>query len=206
VVNPLVNWIWVGFGVMALGTFIALLPESSFAFAAARVPGGAATTLPLLLLMLLPVATLRAQHVESAQTVPVIPRTELERKLGREIICMCGTCGRQLVGECSCSIAAGMRQEIADLVKQGKTEQQIVDHYITKYGSQEPLAVPIDTGFNRLAWLLPYLLGGAGACLVGTVAFRWSRHRDRTVADDEPSPPADPQLERKLDDELRDLD
>jgi cytochrome c-type biogenesis protein CcmF len=54
VVNPLVNWIWAGFGVLALGTLIALLPESSFAFAAARVPGGAATTLPLLLALLLP--------------------------------------------------------------------------------------------------------------------------------------------------------
>ena len=40
VVNPLVNWIWVGFGVLALGTIIAMLPESSFAFAAARQPQG----------------------------------------------------------------------------------------------------------------------------------------------------------------------
>jgi len=54
VVNPLVNWIWVGFGVLALGTLIALLPESSFAFALSKVPGGAATTLPLLLALLLP--------------------------------------------------------------------------------------------------------------------------------------------------------
>ena len=43
VVNPLVNWIWFGFGVLALGTFIALLPEASYAFAAAKVPDGAAT-------------------------------------------------------------------------------------------------------------------------------------------------------------------
>ena len=41
VVNPLVNWIWFGFGILALGTLIAMLPESSYAFAAARsVPGG----------------------------------------------------------------------------------------------------------------------------------------------------------------------
>jgi cytochrome c-type biogenesis protein CcmF len=56
VVNPLVNWIWVGFGVLALGTLLALLPESSFAFAVSKVPGGAATTLPLLVLLLLPAA------------------------------------------------------------------------------------------------------------------------------------------------------
>ena len=44
VVNPLVNWIWVGFGVMALGTGIALLPERSLAFAMAKMPAEAATT------------------------------------------------------------------------------------------------------------------------------------------------------------------
>ena len=32
-VNPLVNWIWVGFGLLAIGTGIALLPETVFSFA-----------------------------------------------------------------------------------------------------------------------------------------------------------------------------
>ena len=68
VVNPLVNWIWVGFGVMALGTFIALLPESSLAFAAARAPGGAATTLPLVLCLLLTPALARAPLADAEQT------------------------------------------------------------------------------------------------------------------------------------------
>ena len=42
-VNPLVNWIWLGFAILALGTGLALLPETAFAFAAAKVPSGAAT-------------------------------------------------------------------------------------------------------------------------------------------------------------------
>src|SRR5882762_1834083 len=62
VVNPLVNWIWVGFGIMALGTGIALLPERSFAFAIAKMPVEAATTtVALLLLVLLSGTTLSAQ-------------------------------------------------------------------------------------------------------------------------------------------------
>jgi cytochrome c-type biogenesis protein CcmF len=43
VVNPLVNWIWTGFGMLVLGTGIALLPERAFAFALGRVPAGAAS-------------------------------------------------------------------------------------------------------------------------------------------------------------------
>ena len=71
-----------------------------------------------------------------------------------------------------------MRAELAQLVADGKREQEIVDYYIAKYGSQEPLAQPIDQGFNRLAWAVPYLLGAGGLALVGTVAVRWSRRRD----------------------------
>ncbi len=32
-INPLVNWVWFGVGVMVFGTIIALLPERAFAFA-----------------------------------------------------------------------------------------------------------------------------------------------------------------------------
>jgi cytochrome c-type biogenesis protein CcmF len=49
VVNPLVSWIWMGFGILVLGTGIALLPERAFEFALGRVPAGAATTSVLLL-------------------------------------------------------------------------------------------------------------------------------------------------------------
>ncbi len=68
VVNPLVNWIWFGFGIMALGTGIALLPERSFAFAVAKMPGeAAATTVAILLLVLLSGGTLFAQGSLSAR-------------------------------------------------------------------------------------------------------------------------------------------
>src|SRR3954469_7376025 len=51
-INPLVDWIWMGFGVLAFGTGIALLPESTFAFAVAKLPAEAATTTLSLLLVL----------------------------------------------------------------------------------------------------------------------------------------------------------
>src|SRR5215510_1448715 len=49
-VNPLVNWVWLGFGVMAIGIGIALLPEAAFSFAVAQVPAGAVTTTSILLI------------------------------------------------------------------------------------------------------------------------------------------------------------
>jgi cytochrome c-type biogenesis protein CcmF len=206
VINPLVNWIWFGFAVMALGTGLALLPESAFAFAAAKIPAGAATTSLLLLLALLPVPV-RAQHVENPQAVIVVPKSQLEKDLQNEIICMCGTCGRKRIGECTCSDASAMRGEVAKLVAEGKTREQIYAYYIAKYGSQEPLASPIDEGFNRLAWFFPYLIGATGAASIAVVAFRWSRREAAPDASEAvPDTGDDPTLRERLDDELRDLD
>jgi cytochrome c-type biogenesis protein CcmF len=43
VVTPLVNWIWAGFGILVLGTGIALLPERAFGFALGRAQAEATT-------------------------------------------------------------------------------------------------------------------------------------------------------------------
>jgi len=202
VINPLVNWIWAGFVILALGTFIALLPERAFNFATGRVPAGAATTMLLLLVL---VAPLRAQHTEGVSEAFLVPRTPLERDLQKEIICMCGTCGRKRLSECTCGMAASMRGEVARLVGEGKTREQVYEYFMAKYGSQEPLASPLDEGFNRLAWAVPYLIGLVGAASIGTLAVRWSRSRPAAAAVDVPVG-ADPELEQRLADELRNLD
>ena len=205
-VNPLVNWIWLGIGVLFVGTFIALLPERAFAFAASTVPEGAVTTgLVLLLLLAGTVVPLRAQqHVENPNAVIVVSRSPLEREMREAIICMCGTCGRKRVGECTCPLAGEMRAEIATLVSEGKTREDVVQYFIGKYGSQEPLAEPINKGFNRLAWMIPYITGIAGVVLLTGTAIRWSQ-RARTAAPAE-SPRVSAELEQRLDDELRDLE
>ena len=211
VINPLVDWIWVGFGILAMGTLIALLPETTFSFATVKLPAGAATTTMVLLLLLLFPAVAQAQHVEG-QYRPVVPRSALEKDLFKSIICMCGTCGRQLVGECTCGYAEQMRQEISGMVRAGKTREQVIQYYIAKYGSEEPLAEPINKGFNRLAWLLPYVIGGVSAAAIGIAAVRWSRHpADDTQAEisasaEDSAADNDPDMQARLDDELRNLD
>ena len=69
---------------------------------------------------------------------------------------MCRGCGRQRLSECTCGLADKMRKELAGLVTQGKNRDQVYQYLIHQWGSQEPLASPIDKGFNRLAWAVPY--------------------------------------------------
>ena len=68
---------------------------------------------------------------------------------------------------------------------------------------QDILASPIDRGFNRLAWLLPYATAAAALVAIVFTARRWSRPAVHAVAGD---PGMDSALSARLDDELRDLD
>jgi cytochrome c-type biogenesis protein CcmF len=215
VINPLVNWVWLGFGVLAVGTAIAFLPESAFAFAAASVPANAVTTGMILLALALWPAAARAQQAQPQgsghmvygdEFAPLESRTPVEKSVGRKLICMCGDqgCGKQLAGECACSFAAQMRSEIAQMAHEGKNEDQIVGFYLAKYGSSEVLAEPPNRGFNRLGWLFPYAVGIGGLVTIFFMARRWTRPHAAAAGVD--SMPVDPELDARLDDELRNLD
>ena len=206
VVNPLVNWVWFGFVVLAIGSILALLPERVFAFAMSKVPENAVTSALIVLALLAGASHAEAQHQEGVSEAFLVAKSPLERDLQKEIICMCGTCGRKRLAECTCGQAAKMRGELAGLIAQGKGRDDVYKYFIAQYGSQEPLASPIDEGFNRLAWAFPYAVGLLGLGVATAVAVRWSRSAQPTLAAAAPAIPADPALEQRLSDELRDLD
>jgi cytochrome c-type biogenesis protein CcmF len=211
VINPLINWVWFGFGVLAVGTAIAFLPESAFAFATANVPAGAVTTGIVLLMLVLWPGVAHAQSsskhmVFGDEFAPLENRTPVEKAVGRRLVCMCGDagCGHQLAGECACSFAAGMRSDIAQMARDGKTEDQIVGFYLAKYGSAEVLSEPPNRGFDRLSWLFPYAVGIGGLFTIFFVARRWTRPSPAAAGG--PDVSIDPDLDARLDDELRNLD
>ncbi|HVW05907.1 MAG TPA: cytochrome c-type biogenesis protein CcmH, partial [Vicinamibacterales bacterium] len=173
----------------------------ALAFATSRVPESAVTTSLILLMMLaLPAVGLRAQEGVVEQ------QSALERELMGEIQCTCGGC-RLSAGTCgmpNCEGKAGQRAKLKALIAQGLTRDQILAEFVKEYGS-DILSQPPDSAFNRLAWALPYGIGLAGIGLVGGVAVRWARRKDAIV----PEPPVAstrPDLEDRLDDELRELD
>jgi cytochrome c-type biogenesis protein CcmF len=206
VVNPLVNWVWMGFGMLAFGTGIALLPESSFSFALAKVasPEAAATAALVLALMLFGAPrTAWAQHVELPGSITE-PGSELEKTMREEIGCTCGSCAHEPLSKCICSQGVSMRADLRAEVDSGKNHDQIVDALIVKYGDERFLSSPRDRGFNRMAWLFPYLLGVTGVAGVGFVAMRWSKRSHDAAPQD--AVPQDAAMNERLDDELRNLD
>ena len=226
VVNPVVDWIWFGFMLLAIGTGIALMPDAVLERLTAGVTapaGRQASTAGLVLLIALgagAAVSLPARRAALGQGTPAPEMAQAtvdapepagvdENWLVRNIMCQCGTCRHSLL-ECEsdgCGHAVQDRIEIRQLLDQGRTREQVIQYFIKKYGGQVALAAPIDRGFNRLAWLLPYSLGAVAAAGLGYGAYRLSRRPPASGIPDLGSPVTpDGELADKLDDELRSLD
>ena len=206
-VNPLVNWVWLGLGIMVIGSIVSMLPESMFAVAMAKLPQGAATTAMLGFILLLVPGHLHAQGAAS-QTVAPESRSELYRELEGEIMCTCGC--RRPMNDCpmepNCHGLDAQRPKLARFLAEGMSRDEVLAAFVADHGSQEILARPIDKGFNRLLWLLPYLLGGTAAVGVAVAARRWTRPEESNTTVDAAATGEQADLNERLDDELRDLD
>ena len=124
-------------------------------------------------------------------------------KAASAILCDCG-CHPQSVLACACSHAEGMREDIAREANAGRSADEIIAGYVARSG-ESILVVPKVEGFNLLAWVLPLAGIVIAAGVVGLLAYRWSRGRKGEEAG-EPSTNGrfslDPELERRLDEEL----
>jgi cytochrome c-type biogenesis protein CcmH len=128
---------------------------------------------------------------------------ELEKEL------VCPTCSTTL----DMSDAPGaqrMKAYIRERIDEGATKTEIKDELVAQFG-EGVLAAPPRRGFDLLAWLLPVLGLALGGAAVGLAAWHWSRRRggDEPEHSDEAAAAAvngrlelDPELERRLDEEL----
>jgi cytochrome c-type biogenesis protein CcmF len=216
VINPLVDWVWLGFMLLAIGTAIALMPELALAPVAARVTAaggaaakGAGTAVLLLVLGLGLLGANRALAATDAEAV----RKEMSW-FGSNLRCMCSMgnrgCGHMLE-DCGaeCGGAPVFRREIQAMLEQGKTRGEIVAMFAERFGGMHVLGAPPDTGFNRLAWALPYGWGWPAPAPSPTPPGG-SRSATRggggpTAAEDK-AYTKDRDLEDKLEDELSRVD
>jgi cytochrome c-type biogenesis protein CcmH len=124
---------------------------------------------------------------------------ELEREL------VCPTCHTTL-DESDAPIARQMKAYIARRIRDGAAKSDIEQELVAQFGPGV-LGIPRKHGFDLLAWVLP--LGGIalGALALGAGAWAWSRRRpgDGTPAAPD-GPPLDPELERRVDEELARFD
>lgn len=117
---------------------------------------------------------------------------------------MCPVCNTTLAQSDS-PAAHQIERDISGRIRQGWTKTQIEDYLVGQYG-ESILASPPKRGFNLLAWLLPLAGLGVAAAVLGIAAWGWSRGRTEPEASTSLSlngqGPIDPELERRVDEEL----
>jgi cytochrome c-type biogenesis protein CcmH len=150
--------------------------------------------------VLLAVALLAAACGGGDDETPTL--AELEKEF------ICPTCQTTLELS-NAPVADRMRAFIRERIAAGDSESEISEALVAQFG-EGVLAAPPKEGFNLLAWVLP-LAGGAVAIGALAVALRrWSRTRAEPGSAATPSangrPPLDPELERRLDEELARFD
>jgi cytochrome c-type biogenesis protein CcmH len=144
------------------------------------------------------VALAFAVPAAASEEHPTLP--ELEREV------ICPTC-HTLLELSNAPIANRMRAFINARIAAGDTKSEIKEKLVAQFG-EAVLAAPPKRGFNLLAWTLPLAGLGIGAAALALLARRWRRTRAPAVVDSSSNgrAPIDPELERRLDEELARFD
>ncbi len=96
-------------------------------------------------------------------------------KLGHQMMCVCG-CSQVLL-ECNhvgCEYSERMRGELTAALQRGDNDSLVLQSFVQKYGPTV-LAAPTTTGFNRIAWIMPFVVLTLGVALVIVLVRLWRR-------------------------------
>jgi cytochrome c-type biogenesis protein CcmH/NrfF len=119
-------------------------------------------------------------------------------KLGNNMMCACGC--RQILLQCNhvgCQYSDRMRNELIAGLQRGESDDLVIQAFVQKYG-QTVLAAPMASGFNWVAWIMPFVALVAGLAIAVVFALKWrSLPQPAATAEGEPIPEAFRQRARK---------
>src|SRR5579859_446094 len=84
----------------------------------------------------------------------------------------CPVCQGESVADSPSTISQQMRAVIRQQLQQGQSEQQIIQYFVSRYGSNI-LWSPPKQGFTMLAWVIPIAILLCGALLLVMVMRGW---------------------------------
>ena len=96
---------------------------------------------------------------------------------GHKLMCRCGC--NQVLLECNhvgCTYSETMRNELMAALQRGDSDDLVMQGFVQKYGPTV-LAAPTTTGFNRVAWIMPFAALSGGLLLVVFVVKTWNTRR-----------------------------
>jgi cytochrome c-type biogenesis protein CcmH len=103
--------------------------------------------------------------------------------LGHRMMCTCG-CG-QILLECNhvgCQSSDKMRNQLQAALDRGDNDDLILQGFVQDYGPTV-IAAPSATGFNRVAWVMPFAVLALGIAFVTFVVRAWKNKPAPALAD-----------------------
>ena len=117
------------------------------------------------------------------------------KSLGHKLMCVCG-CSQVLL-ECNhvgCTYSDRMRGELMAALDRDDNDDLTLQVFVQKYGPTV-LAAPTATGFNRVAWIMPFLALVLGLLTTIFIVLAWKK-RPALAAPGGVLPVAGTELER----------
>lgn len=105
------------------------------------------------------------------------------KELGHRMMCVCGC--NQILLECNhvgCRDSDRMRGELMAALERGDNDDLTLQGFVQKYGPTV-VAAPINKGFNRVAWITPFVALGLGISFVVFVVRSWKNRPAPALAD-----------------------
>jgi cytochrome c-type biogenesis protein CcmH len=125
--------------------------------------------------------------------------------IGHQMMCICGC--NQILLECNhvgCPSSDGMRNELMAAVSRGDSDSLVEQSFVQKYGPTV-LAAPTTKGFDRAAYIVPFVALFFGFGLVVLIVRGWKSRPAPAFADGLP-PVRGAELEQFRDQASKDTD
>jgi cytochrome c-type biogenesis protein CcmH len=104
-------------------------------------------------------------------------------EIGHQTMCICGC--NQILLECNhvgCPASDGMRNELMASVTRGDSDSLVEQGFVQKYGPTV-LAAPTARGFDRVAYIMPFVALILGFGLIVLVIRAWKNRPAPALAD-----------------------
>jgi cytochrome c-type biogenesis protein CcmH len=112
------------------------------------------------------------------------PQTDAQRAAAIDGQLRCPSCIDATVEDSSASAAVAVRHEVARLVAEGESNQQIDAALVSRYGSTILLRPPT-SGLAAAVWVVPAVAGTAAVAVLAALFWRRSREIGRLRAEGE---------------------
>jgi len=103
-------------------------------------------------------------------------------EIGHQMMCICGC--KQILLECNhvgCPDSDGMRNELMAALTRGDSDSLVEQSFVQKYGPTV-LAAPTNKGFDRAAYIMPFVALLLGFGLVVVIVRSWKNRPEPAIA------------------------